>query len=165
MTENDPVHRPAHYANSGIEVANFIADRHLDYFLGNVVKYVSRAGIKSAETELEDLKKARAYLDMRIRITQGLEPIDRPDSVPSEKPSTSSAPKLVVEPVKPRLFGNELVIPNIHWATYTIESGDGIFPATGNDYTFVMVPGSKATVVAYPTEGYDFVKETWEFSV
>lgn len=74
--ENDPVHRPAHYANTKIEVANFIADRGLDYFLGNVVKYVSRAGIKGNDTELEDLQKAQAYLGMKIRMLQGQEPIE-----------------------------------------------------------------------------------------
>ena len=74
-TQNDPVHRPAHYANTNIEVANFIADRGLDYFLGNVVKYVSRAGIKNPDTELEDLEKAQAYLGMKIRMVNGEEPI------------------------------------------------------------------------------------------
>lgn len=75
MAENDPIHRPAHYANTQIEVANFIADRELDYFLGCVVKYVSRAGKKDSDKELEDLQKAQAYLGMKIRLLQGETPI------------------------------------------------------------------------------------------
>ena len=41
-----------------------IADKNLDYFLGNVIKYVSRAGRKG--DYIEDLLKARAYLDKAI---------------------------------------------------------------------------------------------------
>ena len=38
----------------------------LDFFLGNVVKYVVRAGSKPGESALTDLKKARQYLDFEI---------------------------------------------------------------------------------------------------
>ena len=55
----------------GIEVIDIT--RHMDFDLGNVVKYVLRQGLKSEEgmsnTEkaLEDLKKARWYLDDKIK--------------------------------------------------------------------------------------------------
>ena len=58
---------PAHYRDGKIEVWDFIVDKKLDYCLGAVVKYVARAGKKGGpEKELEDLKKARNYLDRKI---------------------------------------------------------------------------------------------------
>ena len=57
---------PAHYQPGVIEVWDAIADWNLDYFLGNVVKYVVRAGKKPYEEEIDDLRKARAYIDKRI---------------------------------------------------------------------------------------------------
>lgn len=72
VKENDPVNHPAHYADSKIEVIEYIEDKKLGYCLGNVVKYVSRAGKKHSATksnkekEIEDLKKARWYLERRI---------------------------------------------------------------------------------------------------
>jgi hypothetical protein len=48
----------------GIETIDFIEAKQLSYHLGNVVKYVSRAGHKGER--LEDLKKARWYLDREI---------------------------------------------------------------------------------------------------
>jgi len=58
------VEHPPHYTSGKIEVWDFIADQRFDYFLGNVVKYVSRAGRK--DDYIQDLLKARAYLDKAI---------------------------------------------------------------------------------------------------
>jgi len=58
------VEHPPHYTSGKIEVWDFIADQRFDYFLGNVVKYVSRAGRKG--DYIEDLLKAQAYLDKAI---------------------------------------------------------------------------------------------------
>lgn len=63
---SDMVNHPPHYTDGKIEVWDFIIDKKLDYLLGNVVKYVSRAGKKNKEKTLEDLQKARAYLDKKI---------------------------------------------------------------------------------------------------
>ena len=71
-SENDPVNHPAHYCGK-IEVIDFILDRGADYLLGNVLKYVSRAGKKSPETEIEDLEKARWYLDKKIGLLKEAE--------------------------------------------------------------------------------------------
>lgn len=60
---------PAHYQRGSIQVWDFIADQKLDYFLGNVVKYVCRAGHKKYEEELDDLLKAKAYIEKRIALT------------------------------------------------------------------------------------------------
>ena len=51
---------PKHYQRGKIQVWDFIADQDLDFFLGNVVKYVCRAGHKDQEGELDDLLKAKA---------------------------------------------------------------------------------------------------------
>lgn len=62
----DPVNQPAHYTDGNIEVIDFIEDKKLNYHRGNCVKYVARAGKKDPAKELEDLKKARWYLDREI---------------------------------------------------------------------------------------------------
>jgi hypothetical protein len=62
----DPVNHPPHYKTGGIETIDFIEAKGLGYHLGNVVKYISRAGIKGTNNGLEDLRKARWYLDRAI---------------------------------------------------------------------------------------------------
>lgn len=64
VVQNDPVNHPAHYTYGKIETIDFIEDKKLGFCLGNVVKYVTRAGHKL--DALEDLKKARWYLDREI---------------------------------------------------------------------------------------------------
>jgi hypothetical protein len=64
--KHDVVNNPDHYTAGGIETIDFIEAKGLDYHLGNVVKYVSRAGKKSADS-LEDLKKAQWYLNRAIQ--------------------------------------------------------------------------------------------------
>ena len=65
MTE--AVNHPAHYggADNPYEAIKVIEAWGLGFNLGNTVKYVSRAG-KKGDTRLEDLKKARWYLDREI---------------------------------------------------------------------------------------------------
>jgi hypothetical protein len=60
---SDPVHSPDHYTwLGGIEVIDIT--EHLDFCLGNVIKYVLRADHKGKP--LEDLRKAAWYLDREI---------------------------------------------------------------------------------------------------
>lgn len=65
--KNDPVNHPSHYADGKIEVIDFIEDKKLNFHLANAVKYISRAGKKDPSKEIEDLKKARWYLDRYIQ--------------------------------------------------------------------------------------------------
>ena len=62
--------RPSHYGgkDSVYEVFNVLEAWELDkdFYLGNVIKYVARAGKKSRTTEKEDLQKALVYLQRRI---------------------------------------------------------------------------------------------------
>ena len=60
----DPIN-PAHYKDGKIEVIDFIEDKGFGYNLGNVIKYVSRAGKKS-DNIIEDLDKAKWYLEREI---------------------------------------------------------------------------------------------------
>ena len=62
------VNNPLHYGgvDNPYEAIKVIEDWDLDFHLGNTVKYISRAGIKNPEKELEDLKKAAWYLQRKI---------------------------------------------------------------------------------------------------
>lgn len=70
VEERDMVNHPPHYKAGGIEVIDFIEAKGLGYRLGNAVKYISRAGLKSANP-LEDLKKAQWYLNREIDKLEG----------------------------------------------------------------------------------------------
>jgi hypothetical protein len=59
-------HSPDHYQLGTIEVWDFIVDQDMDYLLGNVVKYVCRAGAKPGESREDDLLKAIAYLNRAL---------------------------------------------------------------------------------------------------
>ena len=78
LKEYDNVNRPAHYADSKIEVIDYIEDKKLGFCLGNAVKYISRAGKKKdngrsvIEKEIEDLQKAIWYINRRIYELQDL---------------------------------------------------------------------------------------------
>lgn len=61
--QEDVVNKPKHY-NVGIEPIEAIESWKLGYNLGNVIKYVARADHKGKR--IEDLKKARWYLDREI---------------------------------------------------------------------------------------------------
>lgn len=65
ISEPDPVNHPEHYTHGGIEVIDAIEAWKLGFHLGNVVKYVARAEHKGKP--LEDLRKARWYLDRAIQ--------------------------------------------------------------------------------------------------
>jgi hypothetical protein len=60
----DPVDHPAHYKVGGIETIDFIEAKKLNYNIGNVVKYLTRADYKG--NKLEDLRKAQWYLTREI---------------------------------------------------------------------------------------------------
>jgi hypothetical protein len=63
---NDVINHPSHYTDGTIEVWDYIKDKNLNYFLGNAIKYISRAGKKDKNAYIQDLKKAIAYLEKEI---------------------------------------------------------------------------------------------------
>jgi len=67
IENNDVVNHPSHYTDGKIEVLDFIEDKKLGFHLGNVVKYVARAGKKDPEKTIEDLEKAEFYLKRKIK--------------------------------------------------------------------------------------------------
>lgn len=61
------VNSPSHYHKaSGVEVIVAIEAWGLGFCLGNVIKYVARAGRKDSGTRMEDLHKARWYLNREL---------------------------------------------------------------------------------------------------
>lgn len=66
VLHDDLVNHPKHYTDGGIETIDFIEAKRLGYHLGNVVKYICRAGKKGTNMGLQDLQKARWYLDRAI---------------------------------------------------------------------------------------------------
>jgi hypothetical protein len=65
----DVVNHPPHYRANGIEVIDVIEAYGLGFHLGNVVKYILRAGRKGYGDD--DLRKARWYLDRKIEACSG----------------------------------------------------------------------------------------------
>ena len=61
----DNVNHPPHYKAGGIETIDFIEAKSLNYNLGNVVKYITRADHKG--NKLEDLAKAQWYLARELK--------------------------------------------------------------------------------------------------
>ena len=66
MEEFDIVNKPSHYCEGRkYEPIEVIKDWNLNFNLGNTVKYIARAGRK--DDILQDLKKAKFYLDWEIK--------------------------------------------------------------------------------------------------
>ena len=57
---------PTHYQGK-IQPIDLINAQNLNFNLGNVVKYVCRAGKKQGESNLKDLKKAKDYINYEIK--------------------------------------------------------------------------------------------------
>ena len=67
--EKEMVNHPDHYQfgkNNEYEAIKVIDAWDLGFSLGNAIKYISRAGKKRKDTELEDLRKALWYLQHHI---------------------------------------------------------------------------------------------------
>ncbi len=93
MTEHevDPVNHPLHYTKhpSGVECIEIT--EHMNFCLGNAVKYLWRAADK--DDIIEDLEKAKWYINREIERLQAHEdPIEEPDFLPSLEKSMSGIP-------------------------------------------------------------------------
>lgn len=78
-SSSDAVNHPAHYggADNPYEAIKVIEAWQLTFCLGTAVKYFARAGKKDPTKEIEDLEKARWYLDREI---QRLKRLQKPPS-------------------------------------------------------------------------------------
>lgn len=64
-TDGDSVNHPSHYtAYKGIEIIDLT--EQMNFCRGNAVKYIARAGLKDPNKEIEDLEKARWYINREI---------------------------------------------------------------------------------------------------
>tara|TARA_R100001129_G_scaffold65571_1_gene44766 strand:- start:3908 stop:4147 length:240 start_codon:yes stop_codon:yes gene_type:complete len=65
---SDPVNKPQHYLHGKLEVVQAIIGLGVGYLEGNVIKYLARWKFKgdTNELKLQDLLKARHYLDILI---------------------------------------------------------------------------------------------------
>ena len=63
----ESIDHPKHYggADNTYEAIKVIDAWEVDFYLGNVLKYICRAGKKTGQ--LEDLKKAQWYLNQKIQ--------------------------------------------------------------------------------------------------
>lgn len=61
----DLVNQPRHYTQGSIEPADYIAANNMNFFAGNVVKYVTRYRFKG--NPVQDLEKAEYYLKHLIK--------------------------------------------------------------------------------------------------
>ena len=67
--KKEMINHPSHY-NQGIEAIDYIESHKMNFNIGNVIKYVTRA--KHKGTELQDLKKGLWYLNREIeRLEKG----------------------------------------------------------------------------------------------
>jgi hypothetical protein len=67
---NDMVNHPEHYTShkSGVEVIEIT--EHMNFCLGNAVKYIMRSDLKG--NQVQDLKKAAWYINREINRIEGV---------------------------------------------------------------------------------------------
>ena len=66
---SEMVNHPNHYGGNNVyETIKVIEAWGLDFHLGNTVKYISRAGKKDTDKEIQDLEKAKWYLERKLEI-------------------------------------------------------------------------------------------------
>lgn len=70
VPEPDVINSPSHYARGKFEVWDIIEHFKLNYNIGNVAKYILRAGVKT-KRPVQDYKKAIAYLQREVDILEG----------------------------------------------------------------------------------------------
>ena len=67
MQTKEMINHPDHYLkDTGFEVIDVIEAWHLDFSLGNAVKYIARAGKKDPSKRKQDLEKAIWYIERTI---------------------------------------------------------------------------------------------------
>ena len=63
----EEVNHPKYYNQGNIEVWDYVYDHNLDFFEGNIVKYITRWKDKNGK---KDLLKAKQYLDKLIELVE-----------------------------------------------------------------------------------------------
>lgn len=63
----EQIEHPSHYNQGKIEMWDYAYQHNLDFYEGNIIKYVTRWKYKNG---IQDLKKAKMYLDKYIKIQE-----------------------------------------------------------------------------------------------
>ena len=63
---NDEINNPSHYTNhpSGIECIQIT--EHMNFCIGNAIKYLWRADLKHGDGGITDLRKAQWYIEREL---------------------------------------------------------------------------------------------------
>lgn len=122
----ESVNHPTHYNFSKFEVIDVIFDWKLDFCMGNVLKYISRAGKKNDEKE--DLKKSLFYLQYFIKNYPKIDPaplICYPEEYRVEEVLEEwNLPEFLSEAVY--LIGNISEVENYYEAIETLEEVENL---------------------------------------
>ena len=81
----DSVNHPSHYNQGKVEVIEYIEDKDFCYHIGNAIKYLSRAGIKSPDKTVEDYRKAIWYINRKIELLVNPNKPTRPNDMKGNK--------------------------------------------------------------------------------
>ena len=65
-TLDDAVNHPSHYTSHPSNVECIQVTEHLNFCIGNAIKYLWRAGLKDGNSDIQDLKKAVWYIEREI---------------------------------------------------------------------------------------------------
>ena len=63
---NDAVNHPSHYTSHPGKIECIQVTEHLNFCIGNAIKYLWRAGLKDGNSDIQDLKKAVWYIEREI---------------------------------------------------------------------------------------------------
>jgi hypothetical protein len=140
------VEHPAHYggADNPYEAIKVLREWQLDEdaYLWNVGKYLSRAGHKDGNSPLQDLMKARYYLDYKIRLLEEQQKVaesvvDTLKKIPDEaNDKLTTMPDYIPRHAKPDYTDDLVFRPEIH--APNIETA--VVPSVHND---TMSPNNK----------------------
>ena len=73
MEKHDKINHPSHYVNAAVTLEPIELCQRLPFCIGNACKYLIRAGSKQGESEADDLKKARWYIERSLKTSPILE--------------------------------------------------------------------------------------------
>ena len=80
----DSVNHPSHYNTyRGLEVIDLV--EQMNFNRGNAVKYITRAGLKNPDSEVEDIEKAIWYLDRELKRLRSPEDGKKSATLPPRK--------------------------------------------------------------------------------
>lgn len=131
----DSIIHPPHYNDhpSGVECWDIV--RWMGFNLGNAMKYIWRDGLKDTQVPLEDLKKARNYIDDEIKLREGVygQPLPKPSddgwiNVPGIKSVdvggvTLNVTDAKMKPVTPSNSNRRVHIDHVHVMVERIGGG------------------------------------------